>query len=131
MRQMADLGVKYVILVVLPWIALDMASNLSTLVSRIQVTQGINVTWCLICRMFNSYVLNSSYGGPVSQKLIKITYQIGKLLWTTFDISIKVMYKIRILLRSASNKIKVKLHERFAAISLYYCKLYSCYKHKV
>ena len=29
MRQMADLGVKYVILVVLPWIALDMASNLS------------------------------------------------------------------------------------------------------
>ena len=79
---------------------------LSTLVSRIQVTQGINVTWCLICRMFNSYVLNSSYGGPVSQKLIKITYQIGKLLWTTFDISIKVTYKKGYYIGPAQSKLK-------------------------
>ena len=78
----------------------------TTLWYQIEVMYQIVVTWYQKCQNNSSYVLNSSYCGPIFQNLIEVTYLLRKISRAIVDISINFWYLLGKLCRITITKEK-------------------------
>ena len=84
----------------------DLMFSVYTLWYQIEVMYQIVVTQYQKCQNNSSYVLNSSYCGPIFQNLIEVTYLVRKICRAIVDISINFWYLLGKLCRITINKVK-------------------------